>query len=352
MSPEENQIIADFEKSAELYDRLGRQAEEAVKQIIADNGFFIMDVSRRTKSLESLTNKLKRKSGKYHELSDVTDLCGIRIVCYFADTVDALADKLRERFDIDEANSIDKRKMWEANQFGYLSLHYVCSFRPGEDMSGVKFEIQVRTVLQHAWAEIEHDLGYKSMFGTPQTVRRTFSRLAGLLEIADKEFMEVRDNSQSYCEEVKRKISEGDTDDVLLDYISLAEYIKNNKLFNTMLDDAAEFYKLDIEYIDPYMYVEQLDFLGIRTISDLIYMLRRNEDLAVKMIFDELKRYDLDITSTNMILKYFCRAELCSQGYSDDMIRRFVDISIDDAEKAQKVTQDIIEEMKVYRAGT
>ena len=60
--------------------------------------------------------------------------------------------------------------------------------RENKAFEGLKCEIQIRSVLQHAWAEIEHDLGYKSELTIPKEVRRSFSRLAGLLELGDKEF--------------------------------------------------------------------------------------------------------------------------------------------------------------------
>lgn len=82
----------------------------------------------------------------------------------------------------------------EPDRFGYCSVHYVVEMSQKrlnlyehQAYEGLKCEIQIRSVLQHAWAEIEHDLGYKSEIAIPKRIRRNFSRLAGLLEIADKE---------------------------------------------------------------------------------------------------------------------------------------------------------------------
>jgi len=61
----------------------------------------------------------------------------------------------------------------------------------------MKCEIQVRTILQHAWAEIEHDLVYKSPADIPFRVRRRFASLAGLLEIADREFESLRQDEMA-----------------------------------------------------------------------------------------------------------------------------------------------------------
>jgi ppGpp synthetase/RelA/SpoT-type nucleotidyltranferase len=107
-------------------------------------------------------------------------------------------------------NTIDKRKTLSPNVFGYLSVHYVVSFDKNRlkkkafaDYKDIRFEIQIRSILQHAWAEIEHDLGYKSEIEVPDEIRRKFSRLAGLLEIADSEFISLRDISKNYALDVE-----------------------------------------------------------------------------------------------------------------------------------------------------
>ena len=82
--------------------------------------------------------------------------------------VDKLAKVIERNFKIDTENSIDKRVM-DPERFGYSSLHYIVEYTPErlklieyKYFTGIKFEIQIRSILQHAWAETEHDLGYKS----------------------------------------------------------------------------------------------------------------------------------------------------------------------------------------------
>ena len=73
---------------------------------------------------------------------------------------------LQDQFYIDEKNSVDKRKALGDREFGYLSLHRIAMVSPqrGKLIEYLRFkdepfEIQIRSILQHAWAEIEHDLG-------------------------------------------------------------------------------------------------------------------------------------------------------------------------------------------------
>ncbi|TMR94372.1 GTP pyrophosphokinase [Nonomuraea basaltis] len=109
---------------------------------------------------------------------------------------------------------MDKRKALDPDRFGYLSLHYVASLDTRRaELAEYKrfanngFEIQIRSILQHAWAEIEHDLGYKSRLGVPSTTRRRFSRLAGLLELADAEFVSIRDELRLYEKRVESDLA-------------------------------------------------------------------------------------------------------------------------------------------------
>ena len=148
---------------------------------------------------------MRRPDKSYSNLSDITDLAGVRVTAYFADDVDLIAKMLSSEFSVDEKSSIDKRQYENPNQFGYLSLHYVLSFNTNRadlaeyrKFSGLKCEVQVRSILQHAWAEIEHDLGYKSTNGVPAPLRRKFARIASLLEMADDEFSSIRRDLLTY----------------------------------------------------------------------------------------------------------------------------------------------------------
>jgi putative GTP pyrophosphokinase len=100
-------------------------------------------------------------------------------------------------FVIDWENSVDKGELLSPDRFGYLSVHYVASLSPSrlalpeyKQYGSIKAEIQVRSILQHAWAEIERGLGYRNQT-MPGRVRRRFSMVAGLLEMADKEFRDI-----------------------------------------------------------------------------------------------------------------------------------------------------------------
>ena len=147
---------------------------------------------------------MERKQDHYHSLADMADILGFRIICYFSSDVDMIADRISQHFRINRSRSKDKRKLIDARTFGYLSLHYICAL-PEEDneLSDIWFEIQIKTILQHSWAEIEHDLGYKSEIEIPREIRRSFSKAASLLETTDDIFSDISRKLKEYQAKVK-----------------------------------------------------------------------------------------------------------------------------------------------------
>jgi ppGpp synthetase/RelA/SpoT-type nucleotidyltranferase len=186
---------------------------------------FLGIVDSRAKTIPSFAEKVIRKAEKYDDpIHQLTDLCGARVITNTQQECDRIISFIRENFRIDEENSIDLRTLLKAEEFGYRSVHYVIQLRRdseeinevirefvssgglvgsdpgliGEDGISVgdihdligerKAEIQVRTLLQHAWAMISHDRFYKSQFEVPEYFRRELARVAALLESADEEF--------------------------------------------------------------------------------------------------------------------------------------------------------------------
>ncbi|UTX51051.1 hypothetical protein KI440_02480 [Candidatus Saccharibacteria bacterium TM7i] len=195
-------------------DQGGRIICSLIEALLRQEGIQFQYVTHRVKAADSAQRKLSLKSDRYKGLGDLTDLLGVRIITYFPRDVDKVADIIRKEFTIDEENSVDKRKQLDPDRFGYLSIHVIASINKErsrlveyKQFADIKFEIQVRSILQHAWAEIEHDLGYKSAGAIPDEMRRSFSRLAGILELADEEFERLRAGLDEYEERVQQTIT-------------------------------------------------------------------------------------------------------------------------------------------------
>ncbi len=179
--------MAEFNNSNDKLHELSSREKMLIGILCKENNINIHDVQTRVKNKASLKTKVKSNEKKYSKLTDITDVVGIRIITYFNDDVDRMAKVVEKEFKIDKENSVDKRII-DADRFGYSSLHYIAEFSSErikfleyKNFKNMKFEIQIRSVLQHAWAEIEHDLGYKNKIEIPEKIRRDFSRVSGLL---------------------------------------------------------------------------------------------------------------------------------------------------------------------------
>jgi ppGpp synthetase/RelA/SpoT-type nucleotidyltranferase len=208
-----NSQIQDYtEKKKAYYDNYASKLEEilaAACQVYAP----LAIVQVRAKSLSSFTEKAVRKAAKYHDPArQFTDLCGARVITQTQVEVDRISQFIHDTFIIDVANSVDKRSTLGVSEFGYLSVHYIIQLPSREDgkimgvslpaelVAGVfKAEIQVRTLLQHAWASISHDSLYKNMFKPPDRWQREMNRLAATLEEADQSFARFVNRLDTYA---------------------------------------------------------------------------------------------------------------------------------------------------------
>jgi ppGpp synthetase/RelA/SpoT-type nucleotidyltranferase len=164
-------------------------------------------VSARPKSIASFAEKAARKKYK-NPIREMTDLCGARVIVNTQDDVKAICQFVRANFKIDEANSLDAASRLKETEFGYRSLHYIVQVHqpsilgaqvPAKVIAkGLKAEIQVRTVAQHAWAATMHDRLYKPPFQIPTRLRRLGHRIAALLEDADEALNEFERGIQPF----------------------------------------------------------------------------------------------------------------------------------------------------------
>ena len=203
-------IMEEYVQKRDDYSESCIETERLIKKLLKANDIVVSSITSRVKEDSKLHEKLTRAGKKgYSNLNEVTDIAGVRIVTYFSDDVDKVAKIIWDEFDVDPENSVDKRVLMEPDRFGYISLHCITNFSQDRlilteygHILDCKVEIQIRSILQHAWAENEHDTGYKTKESVPRELRRSFSRLAGLLEIADSEFVQIRKSLQNYEKKV------------------------------------------------------------------------------------------------------------------------------------------------------
>jgi ppGpp synthetase/RelA/SpoT-type nucleotidyltranferase len=182
---------------------------DLVTRILDDAGINYLSITGRTKSVQSFAAKAVRtRDGAplYADpLHEITDQIGVRVITYLHRDVAAVADLLASQLTVLDDRDLGQETASEG-RFGYASRHLLVALHPeddeaaaGEAMQGRAASVQVRTVLQHAWAEFEHDIRYKGIVPAEQApdLDRRFTLAAGLLELADREFSEIRDRLQA-----------------------------------------------------------------------------------------------------------------------------------------------------------
>lgn len=204
------EIIRSYYESESIYQRLCDEVKYIVEKKIKGAGIGIGHLSSRTKTLASFCEKIERKSYK-NPLTEITDFAGIRIVFLYASDLTKLEALVEEEFEIHE--KVDKLGDQGVEKFGYGAVHYIISLKEQhagaryDDLRGVRCEIQIRTILQDAWAVVAHHLSYKHEEDIPNELKRKLHALSGLFELADDQFEGINRARTEYQNKVKESIN-------------------------------------------------------------------------------------------------------------------------------------------------
>ncbi|HST82376.1 MAG TPA: DUF429 domain-containing protein [Kineosporiaceae bacterium] len=204
-----------------------------VTAILDEAGINYLSITGRTKTVASFAGKAARRvDGKLlyaDPLRDITDQIGVRVITYVLSDVAAVADLLADQVLVKDDRDMGQETASQG-RFGYSSRHLLIALdaaresqSPYEPLRGRVASVQIRTVLQHAWAEFEHDIRYKGTVPDEHASEfdRRFTLAAGLLELADREFSTIRDRLRSGPAEV----SESQDDDPRIDPRELAAFL-------------------------------------------------------------------------------------------------------------------------------
>lgn len=273
-----SQFIPGYKSLAEMLERTFKNQLDSHK---------IHAVTSRAKELKSLIGKIVEKSAKeehYESLEDITDLCGVRVITNMASDVDLIAEEIRKLgFIIDDNNYKDHRDK-EPNDFGYLSLHLVLSVGEGfskfddyDSVKGLKAEVQIRSILQHAWAEMEHSFGYKSKDKLPKHLKRYVNRLSAVLESADLDFVKLKAEKDEYLANSKKQIE--------VDALNIGNLIAGNDVMNEIRAMLWTKYQVAFSIRKNYETIfKKLEFFKIGTIKDLEDVLSKHHNNFVKFV--------------------------------------------------------------------
>ncbi|MGB6022128.1 MAG: DUF429 domain-containing protein [Ornithinimicrobium sp.] len=251
-----------------------------VTELLDDAGINYLSVTGRTKSIASFAVKAHRRVDGRPEFSDpmreITDQIGVRVITYVHSDVSAVADLLAAQLTLLDDRDMGRETAQEG-RFGYSSRHLLVETGPTDAPSvctGQRASVQVRTVLQHAWAEFEHDIRYKGTV-PPEHARdldRRFTLAAGLLELADREFSTIRDRLQ---ESMGEQQGEADEDDPRITAQDLASFL------------AGRFAGAGWSRTDHYEWISGLLLeVGVTSLQELGELLARVDTAAINTGMD------------------------------------------------------------------
>ena len=313
-------LLQQYRDFLPVYSKMAEVIPERLKEFFQEAGFIPAAVEHRVKSKESLAGKLALKGGKYKDIFDITDIIGIRVITFYIDDVDKVASVLERLFEIDWENSVDKRKAHEIDSFGYLSLHYICSIPESSfsapehpELNKIRFEVQMRTLLQHAWANMNHDTGYKSGVEIPKVYLRNLSRLAGMLELCDDEFSRIRRELTDYRRNVQKLVASGNLSEVPLDGDTFRSFIAI-KPFEALNCRIASINQAEIQEVDLSGFLPVFKAMRFSTLGDIDALIKNYADAAYQIACFQLGLTDIDILASSVGPQNLCTAYILKNG--------------------------------------
>ena len=332
LNPHCQELLHQYEEHIHIFQRMETVACDAIEKALKDYGLYVNAIEHRIKRPNSLAGKLQLKGQKYHTLSDLTDLFGLRIITFYTDDVDKVAAIAKQVFDVDWKESIDKRKAHNLTNFGYNSLHYICRLPKTlvddpsmPELNEFRFELQMRTALQHVWSTIEHDIGYKGEVKMSSEYMRQFSRLAGTLVLIDDEFSRLRTTMNDYRRKVQQLVNDGQLDEVALTTESFRSFLKLNP-FDRLNRRIAAVNQAEIYPTSLMSFLPVLLRFRLETLGDLQQFIEENSEDAYQYALDQLAITDLDILSESIGLQSLCIVCALKKGNGRETIKHLFDV--------------------------
>ena len=328
-------LLRQFRELHPTLEQLADEAYNLLHQALQEQGIYVTALEYRVKTEKSLAGKLELKGAKYKSIDDITDLVGLRVITFYTDEVDKVAAIAKRVFDIDWQESVDKRKLHQLDAFGYNSLHYICRLkeplspkRPNDQTTkrpNPRFELQMRTALQHVWSTIEHDTGYKGDVKIPREYKRQFSRLAGMMELIDDEFSRLRVVLTDYRRQTLALVKNGQLDDVPLSTETFRGYLELHP-FDRLNKRIAAVNQAEVFPVSMMSYLPVLESFGMETIGDVQRFIEENSDDAYQLALSQLALTDLDILSSNTALQYLCLVYVLKHDGGRDGLKSLYDL--------------------------
>ena len=207
--PDKEALRKEYDQLGTNYKKLEDELKGDLRLCLEQARIRVLSVESRVKDFDSFWAKAYQK-GCDNPLQDVQDICGIRVICYYPSDLEPVCEVINDEFKVVEFE--DKADSLKTQEFGYRSRHFIVA--PAEHslrtpryrgLDGLKAEIQVRTIFDHAWAELSHELDYKKEEYAPKRFHKRLYQLSAMLDNLDGQFDELRREKGQYTSDVSEE---------------------------------------------------------------------------------------------------------------------------------------------------
>jgi len=228
---DQQKLKEEYELRRERYGKMCFVVDSILRARAREAGIMRPQQEWRVKTFERFIEKIARKQAEGKNIDDpfedIEDIAGARVICYFAEDVQKIREiiesgedfSVREIVEIESTSvkkttivrdtsgkEIERKTEDRPALIGYSATHYIVTLGEGrtklveyKDLSNVKCEIQVKTIFDHAWSQVEHRLRYKSdeyqQMGeeVKDIVNDVFSKAKTYLTQTKDEFTQLRE---------------------------------------------------------------------------------------------------------------------------------------------------------------
>lgn len=288
-------LISDYKSKYPKYKEFSAKLSPLFNKILRENYINCLQVSMRIKSLPSYLDKAYKISTDNHSPIKITDLLGVRLVAYYYEDIFTLARLIEDKFIVHHKNSEYEYRNKPVDKFNYASLHYKISL--GRDIAkanelqefdNIIFEIQVRTIAQHAWSAVDHKIRYKIAEELPHDIKRQIYQLSALYEIADNQFSNIKEKITKKNRSSLEKLKSGDLS-AKINVNTIKYYLTSNqKIIHELISQAKNigFRKTVIENESNFILylLKLLKRVNIYTIEELDKLFQKSKQDGEKIM--------------------------------------------------------------------
>jgi ppGpp synthetase/RelA/SpoT-type nucleotidyltranferase len=193
------EIVRAYSDERDYYDRLVAIVVPLLKEAVEVTGI-AAEIKGRTKEPRSFASKALLK-GYVNPLAEIGDKAGVRVTVVYERDIERVETIVRRLLHVIRRES--KLDALAFNEFGYLGVHFDTTLHaadtvgPNVDLDGRRIEVQIRTMVQSAWAEVSHEQLYKPPADVPDILKRQIHRLVALVELFDGEVTRFLDAAKA-----------------------------------------------------------------------------------------------------------------------------------------------------------